>query len=60
MGTKKDKNGRDLVDDEEIKKRWKDITWKNCIKKVLMNWITMMVWLVSLSQTFWSVRPSWP
>ena len=24
MGTIKDKNGRDLVDAEEIKKRWKD------------------------------------
>ena len=24
MGTIKDRNGRDLVDDEEIKKRWKE------------------------------------
>ena len=24
MGTIKDKNGRDLVDAEEIKKKWKD------------------------------------
>ena len=24
MGTRKDKNGRDLVDAEEIKKRWKE------------------------------------
>ena len=24
MGTKKNKNGRDLVDAEEIKKRWKE------------------------------------
>ena len=33
MGTLKDKNGRDLVDAEEIKKRWKDITQKYYIKK---------------------------
>ena len=26
MGTTKDKNGRDLVDAEEIKKRWKEYT----------------------------------
>ena len=37
MGTIKDKNGRGLVDTEEIKKRWRDITRKNCIKKILMN-----------------------
>ena len=32
MGTIKDKNGRDLVGAEEIKKRWKEYT-ENCIKK---------------------------
>ena len=26
MGTIKDKNGKDLVDTEEIKKRWKEYT----------------------------------
>ena len=26
MGTMKDKNGRDLADTEEIKKRWKEYT----------------------------------
>ena len=60
MGTIKDKNGRDLVDTEEIKKRWKDTTWNNCIKKILINWITMMVWLVTQSQTFWSVKSRGP
>ena len=34
MGTIKDKNGRDLVGAEEIKKRWKECT-ENCIKKDL-------------------------
>ena len=38
MGTIKDQNGRDLVDAEEIKKRWKEYT-KEYIKKILMIWI---------------------
>ena len=29
-------------------------------KKVLMNQITIMVWSVTLSQTFWSVKSSGP
>ena len=28
---------------------------KNCTKKILMNWITTMVWSVTQNQTFWSV-----
>ena len=35
-------------------------TQKNYIKKILMNWITMMVWLVSQSQILWSVKSSGP
>ena len=34
MGTIKDKHGRDLVDAEEIKKRWKEYT-EECYKKDL-------------------------
>ena len=71
MSTIKDKNGRVLVDAEEIKKRSKEYmekkkkeqknTWKNCIKKILMNQITMMIWLVTQSQTLecevmWALR----
>ena len=33
---------------------------KNYIKKILMNWTTMMVWFVSQSQTLWSVKSSGP
>ena len=47
MGTIKDKNGRDLVDAEEIKKRWKEYMEELHKEKILMNWITAMVWLVS-------------
>ena len=46
MGTIKDKNGSDLVDTEEIKKRWKE-DMEELYKKILMNWITTMVWLVT-------------
>ena len=47
MGTMKDRNGRDLVDAKELKKRWKN-TQQNCIKKILMNWITMSNPLIQL------------
>ena len=42
MGTIKDRNGKDLTEAEEIKKRWQEYT--NCTKKVLMTRITTMVW----------------
>ena len=57
MGTIKDKNGSDLVDTEEIKKRWKE-DMEELYKKILMNWITTMVWLVTQSQAFWSTKSS--
>ena len=60
MGTIKDKNGRDLIDTEEIKKRWKEYMEKLYKKNILMNQITMMVWLVTQSQIFWSVKSSGP
>ena len=59
MGTIKDKHGSDLVDTEEIKKRWKE-DMKELYKKILMNQITTMVWLVTQSQTFWSAKSSGP
>ena len=58
-GKIKDKNCRDLVDAEEIKKRWKEYT-ENYIKKILMNWISMMVWLVTQNQTFWNTKSRGP
>ena len=57
MGTIKDRNGRDLVEAEMIKKRWKEYT-KNGTKKILMNQIIMVVWSVTQSQTFWSAKSS--
>ena len=58
MGTIKDKNGRDLVDAEEIKKRWKEYMGE-LYKNILMNQITMMMWLVTQSQTFWECEVKW-
>ena len=44
MGKIRDRNGMDLTEAEENKKRFKN-TWKNSTKKkVLMIQITMMVW----------------
>ena len=42
MGRIKDRNGKDLTEAEEIKKRWHEYT-KELYKKVLMTQITTMV-----------------
>ena len=42
MGTIKDRNGKDLTEAEEIKKRWHDCT-EELHKKVLMTQITAMI-----------------
>ena len=42
MGSIKDKNGMDLTEAEDIKKRWQDYT-KNCAQKIFMTKIIMMV-----------------
>ena len=42
MSSIKDRNGMDLREAEDIKKRWKN-TQKNCTKKIFMTQIIMMV-----------------
>ena len=42
MGSIKDRNGTDLTEAEDIKKRWKN-TQKNCTKKSFMTQIITMV-----------------
>ena len=42
MGNIKDRNGMDLTEAEDIKKRWQKYT-KNCTKKIFMTQIIMMV-----------------
>ena len=46
MGTIQDRDGMDLTEAEDIKKRWQD-TQKNCTKKIFMTQIIMMVWSLS-------------
>ena len=46
MGTIKDRNGRDLTEAEDTKKRWQEynyILYKRTIKKIFMTQITTMV-----------------
>jgi len=43
MGTIKDKNGKELIEAEDIKKRWQEYQ-KNCTEKVLLTRITTTVW----------------
>ena len=42
MGTIKDRNGMDLTEAEDIKKRWREYT-EQLYKKVFMTQITVMV-----------------
>ena len=42
MGTIKDRNGMDLTEADDIKKRWQEYT-KELYKKIFMSQITMMV-----------------
>ena len=56
MGTIKDRNVMDLTAAEGIKKRWQEYTDELYKKKFLMDQITMMVWSLTKSQTFWSVK----
>ena len=42
MGTIKDRNGMDITEAENVKKRWKN-TPKNCTKKIFMTQIITML-----------------
>ena len=42
MGTVKDRNGMDLTEAEDIKKRWQDYTEELYKKKIFMTQIIMM------------------
>ena len=51
MGSVKDRNSKDLTEAEDIKKRWQEYTEQHT-KKVLMTWITMMMWSLTWNWTF--------
>ena len=59
MGTIKDRNGMDLTEAEDIKKRWQEYT-EELYKKIFMTQIIMMVWSLTYSQTFWNEKSSGP
>ena len=60
MDTIKDRNGMELREAEEIKKRWQEYTQELYKNKVLMTWITMMVYSLTSSQASWNVKSSGP
>ena len=45
MGLIKDRNGTNLTEAEDIKKRWQEYT--KLYKKVLIIWITTMLWSIA-------------
>ena len=59
IGIIKDKNGKDLTEAEEIKKRRQGYM-EELYRKVLITRITMMVWSFTWSQTFPNVKSSGP
>ena len=59
MGSIKDRNGMDLTEAEDIKKRWQEYT-EELYKKTFMTQIIMMVWSLTYSQTSWNVKSSGP
>ena len=58
MGTVKDKNGRDLTEAEDIRKRWQEYT-AELYKKDLNN-LDNHGGVVTCLQTSWSVNSRWP
>ena len=62
MDTIKDRNGMDLREAEDIKKRWQEYT-KELHKKelhIFMTQINTMVWSLTYSQTSWNAKSSGP
>ena len=47
IGKIKDRNGKDLTEAEEIKKRWPEYTEDLLKKKVSMTWINKILWSVT-------------
>ena len=59
MLTINNRNGKD-IEAEEIKKRWQEYTKELYQKKVTMTWISTMVWSLTWSKTFCSMKSSGP
>ena len=59
MGLIKDRNGMDLTEAEDIKKRWQEYT-EELSKNIFMTRIITMLSSLFYSQTSWNVKPSGP
>ena len=59
MGSIKDRNGMDLTEAEDIKKRWQEYT-EELYKKIFTTQIITMVLSLTQSQTSWNVKSSGP
>ena len=59
MGSIKDRNGMDLTEAEDIKKRWQEYT-EELYKQIFTNKIITKVWSLPQSQTSWIVKQSEP
>ena len=57
MGLIKERNGMDLTEAEDIKKRWQQHT-EDLYKKILMTQITTMMWSLTQNQTSWNEKSS--
>ena len=58
MGSIKDRNGMDLTEAEDIKKRWQE--YRELYKKDLHDPDNHKGMITQLSQTFWNVKSSRP
>ena len=59
MSSIKDRNGRDLREAEDIKKRWQEYT-EELYKKIFMTQITTMLSSPTKSQASWNAKSSGP
>ena len=59
MGSIKDRNGMDLTEAEDIKKKWQEYR-RTVQKKIFMTQIITMVYSPNYSQTSWNAKSSGP
>ena len=60
LGSIKDRNGMDLTEAEDIKKRWQEYTEELYKKNSFTTQINTMVSSLTWSQTSWNVKSSGP
>ena len=59
MGSIKDRNGMDLTEAEDIKKRWKEYTEEYCAKKIFTTQIITTVWSLNLEPDILECEVKW-